>query len=212
MPYNPKSPVFQMWKRYKDAIAQFKCNGTNCQLTIHPDGKIELWSRHRLDERGRPSPSGVPQRIKNYSLPTDLADRVRGFSPRGSYTIWNVELMHFKTRTVKDCLYFFDVLVYGGKHLLGVNYAKRYELLEKLESDGDVPTDAENLNTKIFVARNIPANEWDLAWQQAQSCSYIEGLMLKRTGPVSSLTIGDREKNNGGFMCKIRKPTKNALF
>jgi ATP-dependent DNA ligase len=213
MPYNTNSPVLRMWKKFPDAVAQYKMNGTNCQLKVFPDHRtIELWSRHKEDEQGRPTPTGTPQKIRNYTLPSALAAEVLSFTPKGVYTVYNVELMHAKTTMVKNVLYFFDVLVWQGMHLLDVDYAERYRIIADLLARRFFPLDLPNVDGKLYIANNIEPCNWDEAWRRAAASPYCEGLVLKRTGAVSRLQVGNREDNNGGFLCRIRKPHKNAEF
>ena len=121
-------------------------------------------------------------------------------------------MMHSRTTQVKDVLYFFDVLVWKGMHLLGVSYKDRHSINVEIFGKRNFDLDSATIKGKIYVAENMAANLWDAAWAKAQSCKFCEGLVLKRTGAVSVLTNGDRLLNNGGFLCRIRKPTKNARY
>lgn len=210
IPYKDSS-VLRMWKKFDDSVAQYKMNGTNDQVVVFPDRRIEHWSRHKVGPNGKPNPSGTPKRL-DYTLPTALRDEILDFTPKGKFTVYNAELLHAKTTMVKDTLYFFDVLVWDGEHLLGVEYGKRHALLMKLLGPRYFPLDLNQENGKLFVAENLTPNQWDEAWQRLQRSPYTEGLVLKRTGAVSRLQLGDREKNNGGYICKCRKANKNSLY
>ena len=211
MPYKP-SPVLDMWKSFPDAMAQYKMDGTNDQLVVFPDRHIEHWGRVKVNPITRKAdPRGIPNKL-DYVLPTALRDQIVDLTPKGVFTIYNVELLHYKTTMVKNTLYFFDVLVWAGQHMLGVEYAARYKILSGLFGKQYLPLDIPQIDGKVFVAENLPFQEWDTAWERVQSSAYCEGLVLKRFGAVSRLQIGDREKNNSGFLCRIRKPKKNYQF
>lgn len=211
VPYKD-SPVLRMWKRYSDAVAQWKMNGTNTQLKVFPDQRIELWQRHRFGSDRKPSATGTPLQVANYTLPQSVRDEVLSLTPKGVFTIYNVELLHAKTPTVKNTLYFFDVLVWEGQHLLGVTYHDRYRILDKIMGQRPMPLDMQKCDGKLYLADNMPSSKWDAAWEAAKASAYCEGLVLKRLGSVSALQVGSVQQNNGGFMCRIRKAMKNARY
>jgi len=211
MPYS-SSPVMNMWRRFPDAIAQLKMNGSNDMVVVYPDQHIENWSRHKIDPRTKKSSSSGNPKLLDWKMPSALRDEVISFTPKGKFTIYNAELIHAKTTDIKNTLYFFDVLVWDGEHLIGKDYRSRYDILSATLGHRYMPLNIKRADGEIFVAENIRPESWDSAWVDAQKPSYTEGLILKRIGSSSSLQVGNVEKNNGGFMCKIRKPTKNALF
>lgn len=204
--------TLRMWKKFDDAVGQYKFNGTNDQMVIYPDQKIEHWGRHKYTPGTRkPNPNGVPEKM-DYELPKALRDEILAFTPKGVFTIYNVELMNAKTTMVKNTLYFFDVLVWESTHLLGTEYGERHKIIADRLLGRFMPMDAQRIENQLYVAENIPASQWDAAWAQAQQTAYCEGLFFKRFGPSSRLTYGNNEKNNGGFMCRSRKGTKNSRF
>jgi hypothetical protein len=204
-----------MWKRFSDAVGQFKMNGTNDQMVVFPDGKIEHWGRHKYDParlpKRVPDPNGVPMKM-DYELPKAMRDEILSFTPKGFFTIYNVELMHAKTTMVKNTLYFFDVLVWKSQHLIGVSYGERYKIIHGLLGDRYMPLHESKIANGIFIAQNLPPTAWDDAWQDAQTSPYTEGLFYKRTGAASILKVSLGEKNNGDCMCRSRKGTKNSRF
>jgi len=187
-------------------------NGVNTQLKVFPDQTIELWTRHKIDEHGRESSSGTPQKVKNYVLPKALRDEVISLTPSGVFAIYNVELMHAKTQMVKNVLYFFDVLVWKSQHLIGMTYGERHKLLQNVLGDRPMPIHDAKLSDALYLAGNMAPAKWDSAWQSVKDSPYCEGLVLKRTGSISALQVGLSQVNNGGFMVRIRKPMKNALY
>jgi hypothetical protein len=211
IPYKD-SAVLRMWKRFSDAVGQFKMNGTNDQLVVFPDGKIEHWGRHKYTPGTRkPDPNGVPDKM-DYVLPPALKKEILSFTPKGFFTIYNVELMHAKTTMVKNTLYFFDVLVWKSQHLVGVPYGERYGIIHGCLGDRWMPLHETRIDNGLFIAQNLPPSAWDRAWQDAQTSPYTEGLFYKRTGASSILQVALSERNNGDCMCRSRKGTKNARF
>lgn len=212
VPYKPDSFVLKMWKGFPDAVAQWKMNGTNDSLWIYPDGKMEHWIRHKYDDNGKECSTGQPQQVKNFTLIKPLHDMILDLVPRGVFTMFNVELMHFKTTMVKNTLYFFDTLIWESQHLTGVPYKDRHGILLATFGQRRMPLDYSSIDGKLFVADNMPPVEWDSAWEKAKPCPYCEGLVLKRLGDASRLVRGDTMVNNAGALLRIRKPTKNARY
>lgn len=200
-----------MWKGFSDVVGQFKYKGTNDQLTVFPDQRIEHWSRHRLNAEGKEDPKGKPKRL-DYTLPAAMRDEILAFTPKGTFTIYNVELLHAKTTMVKNTVYFFDVLVYDGQHLLGVEYAERYNILAQKLGGRHMPNGQPRIDGLICMAENMAPSRWDAAYHESLGTPYCEGLFFKRTGASSRLTLGDRAKNNEGFSARARKPDKNFRY
>lgn len=196
IPYT-KNPVLDMWRKWPDAVAQLKLNGTRNLIIVQPDRSIQFWNRHK--------------ELQKYVIPAEMRSQILDMSPAGYYTVWDTELVHTKTKDVKDVLYFFDCLVWESQHLLGSTYAERFAICQRLICDY-IPYDSKLIKEHIYIAQNFPVAEWDAVWQACKTCNHIEGLVLKRTGPSSRLLFGGTEKNNGSFMCRIRKYNKNLLF
>lgn len=200
IPWNPKGAVQMAWARMSDAIGQLKWNGSRSLIAIDPDDNIKLWNRHRVLHR-------------TYTPPESLLKQVRALDyPHGHWNIFDAELMHLKGEKIKNTLCVFDTLVWKSEYLLGATYKERFGLVQPLIPDF-FPLDFERIDGKVYIAQNFLPPEWEGVWNRVQSIKEIEGLVLKRTGPVSRLTeSGDAEYNNGGFMCRIRKPFKNSQF
>jgi len=203
VPYN--SSVYKMWKRLPDAIGQFKMDGTNTQVVVHPDRHIELFTRHKLLHTEKLDP------VSNFTLPDVLQARILDFTPKDTFTVYNAELLHHKTKMVKNTLYFFDVLVWDGQHMLGVPYGERHKIIWEILDGKRLPLHENMIDGQLAVAHNILVKDWDTAWEDAKKSQYCEGLVLKRFGSTSGLQLGLSEKNNGSFMVKVRKPKKNYV-
>jgi len=204
IPYEIDSPVLKMWKGFPDAIAQYKLNGNRNVIYVSPSGDIEFWNRH--------------QERQKYIIPDVMAAQIRKFSPLGHWTIWDTELLHTRTKHIKNTLYFYDCLVWESQYLIGQTYSERFSIVQKCLGDRFAPLDSNMFIDNIYIARNIPVSGWDLAAKETKiqemmvGKDFCEGLVFKRTGNISRLAYGYQEVNNGGFMCKTRKPTKNSQF
>lgn len=197
-------PVRKMWEAFPDAIAQFKENGTRNMFYIFPDQHAECWNR---------GADGTPTQQKQYSLTKKMTEQLGNLKlPAGKFHVLDGELLHSKTTDIKDVSYMFDILVYNGEYLLGATYGERYALLRRLMGDRFFP---EDLNPKIgemYLAQSFPVSQWGAMWEKALAVKHCEGLVLKRTGPISRLVPGTRIINNDGFMLRVRKPHKNYEY
>lgn len=200
--------VRKIWEGFPDALAQFKMDGTRNLMYVFPDQHVECWNRHE-------------EKQKQYTLTPSMAKQVRALNlPAGKFHVLDGELIHAKTKNIKDVMYMFDILVFDGEYLIGENYITRYNLLaslmkgtgSKLWSETYFPSDFSPIEGRMYLAENYPATKWEWMWQVAQSVDFCEGMVLKRTGPVSALTTGYRQINNDGFMLRVRKPKKNYKF
>jgi len=216
-PFRSKlAPIVEVWQKYPDVIAQYKLDGNRNVIHVTPDRKITMWNRGD----GQHTPE-----IQKYAVPDTMREEILAISPEGHYTVWDTELMHFKTTGIKNTLYFYDVLVWHSEQLLGKTYAERYKILQQevacFKGCGDegrylVP-DADYLNKSasegkhIWLAMSEKSDRWEDAWNFAKGKPWIEGLVLKQTGYLSKLQPGTQEINNNGFMCRVRKPKKNYL-
>ena len=189
--YDPDSTIYKVWHRDPGSIAQFKLNGTNSLVVVHPDRTIKFWNRHKEQ--------------MDYELPDNLKEQVLSFSPAGKFSIYNAELLHTKIRAVRNVLYFFDTLVFDDQYLTGVAYEDRLKILsDNIKTNVDIN---QIKNNQLYVAHNIPPSGWDEAWKQALASIYCEGLVLKDSAARLAISLG--VKNNEAFMCRVRKPSKN---
>lgn len=188
---------------YPGWIAQYKYNGTRNIVAVFPDGHIEMFNRHREHNKAyRPTPDMISS-FKALKLPL------------GSFHVFDCELMHSKTRGLKDRVILFDILVSCGDYLIGSRYIDRYRALEKLLG---TPTEFES-ETNNKIAYRVNNNIWfskiytkDLPerFRKLIHMDEVEGLVLK--DPNGKLTFGLQEENNGSWMIRVRKPNKNYAY
>ena len=189
--------------RYPGWIAQYKYNGTRNIIFVFPDGHIELFNRHR-------------EHNKAYHPTQEMINAFQSLKLKsGRFYVFDGELMHSKTRGLKDRLILFDVLVFEGDYLIGSRYIDRYLILEKLLGK---PTEFEQ-ETGNQIAYRVNRNIWfskiytkDLQerFKKLIHMDEVEGLVLK--DPNGTLTPGLQEENNGAWMIRVRKPHKNYAY
>ena len=188
------------YESFRDAgvwVAQMKLNGQRNMLAIRPDGEIEFWNRH--GER------------QKYIPPLWLIDELKETFKMedGKWSIIDGELLHNKDKSTKNMIYVWDVLVHNGSYLIGQTAEQRYDLLHttvgSLSEGAIVPFATEH----IMVAENIPPEQWEEKWKLTAT-SYVEGFVLKKMS--AKLDPGFREKNNGPWQIRVRKPHKCYAF
>lgn len=195
--------VRKMWEKFPGVIGQFKLNGTRNMFYVFPDGSVQAWNRHAEQQ-------------KQYDLTPSMKANIAALGlPMGKFHVVDGELLHSKTKTVKDVAYMFDILVFNGEYLLGETYLERYLLLHRLMEDGGkfgyFPQDFTPREGNMYLAENFAPVKWDWMWQMALKVDYCEGMVLKQTNSVSALEPGNTVVNNPGFMLRVRKPTKNYM-
>ena len=189
--------TLDMWRKFPDSIAQFKLNESRNLTYYFPDGHYEMWNRHAQQQAQYAITPAMKAALDSLQL------------PKGQFTVLDGGILHAKTKTVKDVLYVWDVLVYNGQWLLGEQYGERKALLHRIAGERFFPLDFNPQEGSVYVAQDFTPDLWETAWGYVRQSDYCEGLVLKRTGALSRLEPGMQEYNNSGFMCRIRKPNKN---
>ena len=105
--------------KYPGWWGQRKWNGTRNLLIVLPDGSYELWNRHREQHKQYKVTSMMDKSIK------EMISKLK----KGVFHVFDGELMDAKTKTLKDRIVMYDVLVYEGFYLLGTTYRERYKIL-----------------------------------------------------------------------------------
>lgn len=206
IPFDLKSPVLQAWAKQTDVLGQIKGNGSRNIIFIDPDDRIQMWGRHK-------------ELHKSFTPPESMLAAVRALPyPKGTWNVLDSELLHLKTTTIKNTLYLYDVLVWKGEYLLGQTYAERYAHIQAWNLPPFPLDKMPRINDRIMAAQNYTPDQWG---EVAKVIDFrkpllpgeaLEGLVLKRAGNSSALKPGFIVENNGSWMCRIRKPHKNAQF
>jgi hypothetical protein len=104
----------------------------------------------------------------------------------------------------------FDILVYNGKHLLGVTFQERQELLDSLYTPlNSFDEFIWTIGPSAYRAKNFTSG-FEKSWNYLTSIQMYEGFVLKR--PDAKLEQGFKEVNNTKWQLKIRKPTANYKY
>jgi hypothetical protein len=181
----------------KNFWAQKKKNGTYC--VIYQRGEeVHFRTRHPDSNEGR------------HKAWTPKQQHVDFFKKRGDR--WNVycaELLHSKTKHIKDQLFLFDILVKDGEQLVGSTFAERQEILKwiwaipmKQEDD-----DQYRIGEFVSIAKNFTGG---FSYLFNKLKPEDEGLVIK--DPNSKLEPCFRVLANSTWQVKARITSKNYSF
>lgn len=173
--------------------AQYKKNGTCSLVVVGPNNEFHMMDRH-----------AETQKMWKPSL--TIIESVRKLCPRDKWTVLVAEGLHNKTPTIKDTLYFFDIIVKDSVYLTGTTFLERQAMLEAM-----FPANAESYShyvttDKIWRAKLLTKN-FLKTFRDIKDPKIDEGLVLKK--PTAKLDFCDKEKSNAGWQLKIRYATKN---
>ena len=192
-------------------VAQYKKNGTCTVLFVTPEKDIIVKTRHDADHKMWKPTAGSTDAFKKM--------------PGDGWYVFVCEVLHSKTKRVKDTVYIFDILVNDGENLEGTTFIKRQEILKDLfEIDQDLPEGVTRIHAKshyiitpkVWLARLITGKfkTTMAAIQKASDAedgnSEDEGLVLKN--PNGKLKNLQKQKINGSWQVKCRCATENYSF
>ncbi|MCM2277458.1 MAG: hypothetical protein NDJ89_05230 [Oligoflexia bacterium] len=181
-------------------IVQPKYDDIRAVIYFLPDSGITLLSRQR-------------EPIASFRM----TDRMRASFerlklPRGEFHVLDGGLL----RRWRDRVVLWDVLVYRGNHLLGTTYRQRYELLKKIAGnpvkwEGDTGHRiALRIAETLWLAPDLGGSGLHETFARFREIEGIEGFVLK--DPNGRLERGIRERNNGTWQIRVRKPSANYFF
>lgn len=191
------SPGYRELLEDSDWIAEIKVNGQRNTLYAEPVGdthKLHWWSRDKDPHRNFMAPDWLQEEIlKTLKL------------VKGKWSVIDGELIHAKDASVKNTVYFWDVLVHAGQYLVGTTRKERHDLLFEITGAADAPSVdfIRRVTNSIWVADTIEHKDWD-QWPRLTKTSWIEGFVLKNE--LGRLTFGLSSKNNSGWQVRCRKP------
>ncbi len=204
-PPRPKAAVpYEGIVRYMDGswMAQLKMNGTRNIIAVSPEGDVEFWNRHQERHRAwRPTPAIIKAVRRRFAC--------------GQWVVLDSELLHSKHESVKNTVYLFGALVLDSKYLVGETYESSYDALAAVCGNPTIIVDGyggfvSDVGDGLWLARMIGPDCWGEAWVVAERASIVEGMVLKRV--KAKLEMGYSENNNGSWMIRCRKATKNFAF
>jgi hypothetical protein len=144
-PANPKRDYIDSLEAKKIYIAEQKWNGDNILLFTNT---MEMWNRHRTRHRYLPSP--------------EVAEELSRLPKKA---VFNLELVNFRTKDVKDLLIVHCCMVWNDKPLLGKTWGHARKILEDNIQSGK----------HLKVSEIHQDGFWDL-FQQADGKN-IEGII-----------------------------------
>jgi len=170
----------------KKYVAQIKKNGTGSIIAISPDKKIFLKTRQGEEH-------------KQWSPPDELLDPFFLLPDRWYYFCF--ELLHSKTKEVKNTMFIHDILVYNSNYLIGHKYIDRYVLLHKIFRVRNSTSQYHQVTDNVLIANNYHLG-FEKLFHTLEGTS-DEGLVLK--DPKAELLVCSRESSNSAWQVKCRK-------
>lgn len=155
--------------------------------------------------------------IRRWSITEDHKAAIREFLPSDGQYVLVGEVIH--GRVVADHIkhnpiFFHDVLVAGGKSLVGTTYADRQKLLEQLLPAREGETETHHIfNRYVWRARNYTkdfAKTYELLQRKRAWFPEYEGVVLKR--PKARLMPTVKATANESWQLKSRFPTDTLTF
>lgn len=166
-------------------VAQIKKNGTGSILAISPEKEIFIKTRHGEGH-------------KAWTAPDEILDPFYLLPKRWYYFCF--ELLHSKTKTIKNTMYLHDVLVANNNYLLGFKYIERYNLLHELFRTREATAQYDVVTENVLIANN-----YNLGFEavfNSLTKEEDEGLVLK--DPQAELSLCTKEKSNSSWQVKCR--------
>lgn len=194
----------------KGYVAQLKFNGTRTLIELKPGGEIKFWTRRREPHKAYKPSRGMLNTLRE----------IHEVANPDEHMVIDGELMHSKTKSLKDTFIAFDLLVVNGDYLIGVPMIERYELLDDILIDPDqshklTKEKMTDRNIAIYIRKNFWLAEvfcfgFENEFKSRTDIDEIEGLVLKN--PKAKLEYGHSENNNTDWQIRCRKPHKNYKY
>lgn len=183
-------------------VAQVKKNGTN--TVIFARGNEVIFKQRHQDE------TGLGMDHRDWKPQQVHIDFFSGLS-KDKWNVFHAELIHSKTKSIKNHLFIHDILVHNGKHLVGMNLIERHKLLHDMlmSEDAKEEDDLYRLGVGFSIARNLTKGYVNRFLPENMKPE-DEGIVLKN--PKAGLEPCLRETANRGWQVKSRIPHKNYGF
>lgn len=183
------SPAMLGFYQDRKWIAQVKKNGTNNVIFVGSDGSIRTKTRHNTDH-------------KAWHLTYKSGEIIKHLI-NGKHIVLNAELLHSKTKHIKDTNFIHDILVFDNRTLEKFSFSERYNLLYNLLGKfiKREMKDHFILNDNTWLAKNFDTSFQSL--YDSLSETEDEGLVLKNPYGFP---------NDRTWTVKCRKQAKNYSF
>ena len=184
-------PLFERLEHDGDTVAEPKYNGT--RLILQFNGTIEFWNRHGTKLKYDPSPEVVQALEK-------IRQNLKGF------TVFDGELVHSKTKTVKHKVVLWDIFMLNGTPVGSQPFVERRKILERLVNGWPLVVGG----SKLCGLAPQWNSDFKRHYEELIQHDEIEGLVIKKLG--AKLVLGTRESPTVSYMFKVRKPGPNYRF
>jgi len=180
-PLDPKPDYLNSLEASGKYIAEQKWNGDN---TLIFTDTMTFWNRQKEKLRYAPS-VGVREELERW--------------PKES--LINAELVHNKTKTIKDLIIVHCIMVWKDELLLGKTWGDSRKILDDCVEAG-------LSGPHVRVSPVWGSGFWGL-YREADG-EIIEGIILKN--PTGKIVFSTTPINDVPWMMKIRKPSKKYAF
>jgi len=191
-------------------VGQMKKNGTCTVVFVSPEGEVTYKTRHNADHK--------------MWKPTNKSGAIFEDMPGEGWYVFVVEVLHNKTRMIKDTVYIFDIMVNDGELLVGKTFTERMDMLKEIfgikeHSDDNVVDFAYGshyvLNPNAWLARTITTGFEKIMrvannQKPAEGAPLDEGIVMKN--PKAKFEMPGRKKSNSRWQVKCRIEHKNYDF
>lgn len=179
-------------------VGQYKKNGTCSIIAISPNRDVIAMNRHSEAHR-------------QWKITGHIKNELLRLFPESGWFYLIGEVLHAKTKTIKDTLYLFDCVVWNGEYLVGSTFGDRCKLLDdrlvtNVQSYSHYICDSEN---KLWYAKRL-TKDFLSVFEKITDPTIDEGLVLK--DPTGKLSYCHRAESNAGWQVKCRHKHKNYSF
>ncbi len=173
-------------KRY---VAQIKKDGTGSILAVSPQKEFFIKTRYGENH-------------KAWQVPDDILDPFYLLPKRWYYFCF--ELLHSKTKHIKNTMFIHDLLVANSNYLIGIKYIERYNLLHNLWKIRESCSQYDTISDNIIIANNYNIG-FENIFRSLENTE-DEGLVLKNS--QAELAMCTRKRSNSFWQVKCRKIKK----
>jgi hypothetical protein len=167
-------------------ISQVKKNGTGSTLAVSPDKEFFFKTRHGENH-------------KAWTVPDEILDPFYLLPKRWYYFCF--ELLHSKTKHIKNTMFIHDLLVANSNYLVGFKYIDRYNLLHNLFKVQKSCSQYDVISDNILIANNYNIG-FEMLFKSLKNIE-DEGLVLK--DPNAEMRLCVKENSNSSWMVKVRR-------
>ena len=191
------SPHFEIMRKRATWRSNLKLNGQRNLIYISPERELQFWNRHFAHHL-------------NYSFPGWMCKQILEVVPEtGKWMVIDGELLHCKDASIKNTLYWWDLLVCDNDYMIGTTYESRHTKLRSLVKTGSTDGFIAKATENIWLAEIIQPEQYEEAWART-SISYVEGLMFKQLTGKLAPCVGIH--NNSLWQVRCRKTTGRHKF